>query len=144
MSVYPPYLGANVRVASVSPDATRFVVTMRLRFWNQNYFGTHFGGSLYSMCDPFFVLILSENLGPGYAVWDKAATIRFLKPGRGTVRATFEIAAAEIERIRERADREGRIEERFSVQILGGGQEVVAEVEKLLHINKRLPRRSDR
>ena len=114
---------------------------MRESAFNRNYLGTHFGGSLYSMCDPFFVLILSENLGPGYAVWDKSATIRFLKPGRGTVRARFEIEAERIERIRERADREGRIEETFVAQVISQGGEVVAEVEKLLHINKRLPRR---
>ena len=62
---------------------------MRLTSWNRNFVGTHFGGSLYSMCDPFFVLILSAALGRDYVVWDKAAAIRFLRPGRGTVKATF-------------------------------------------------------
>lgn len=54
--------------------------------------GTHFGGSLYAMCDPFYMWILMENLGKDFIVWDKAATIRFKKPGTGTVNAEFEIS----------------------------------------------------
>ena len=77
---------------------------MKLRWWNRNYVGTQFGGSLYSMCDPFFMLILVEALGPRYVVWDKAATIRFRRPGRGTVHATFHIPQERIDEIRAAAD----------------------------------------
>jgi acyl-coenzyme A thioesterase PaaI-like protein len=87
MSAYPPYLGAGVRVTSISPDVRTVEVEMPLTPLNRNYVGTHFGGSLYSMCDPFFMLILMENLGPDYVVWDKSATVHFLRPGRGKVRA---------------------------------------------------------
>src|SRR5690349_1608608 len=77
LSLYPPFLGAGVRVVHVSRDLCTFDVRMPLTPLNRNYLGTHFGGSLYSLCDPFYLLILAENLGPGYVVWDKAATIRF-------------------------------------------------------------------
>jgi acyl-coenzyme A thioesterase PaaI-like protein len=80
-------LGAGIRVTRLGPHAVD--VEMKLRRWNRNYVGTHFGGSLYSMTDPFFMLMPIENLGPEYIVWDKAATIRFKKPGRGKVRASF-------------------------------------------------------
>ncbi|HEX2162338.1 MAG TPA: DUF4442 domain-containing protein, partial [Thermoanaerobaculia bacterium] len=98
LSVWPPYLGAGIRVSR--PDPHTFVVRLKLRWWNRNYFGTHFGGSLYAMCDPFFVLILAQALGKGYVVWDKAAAIRFVRPGRGTVTATFRLPPEEVEAIR--------------------------------------------
>ena len=98
---WPPYLGAGVNVTFISPDFRKIKVEMKTRFWNKNYVGTHFGGSLYSMVDPFFMLMLMENLGKNYVVWDKAATIRFKKPGRGRVHAQFELMESEIEKIRD-------------------------------------------
>ena len=74
---------------------------MKLRFWNRNYVGTHYGGSLYSMTDPFYMLMLMNNLGPGYIVWDKAAAIGFGKPGKGRVRAEFRLTGAQLDDIGE-------------------------------------------
>jgi acyl-coenzyme A thioesterase PaaI-like protein len=136
LNLYPPYLGAGVRVR-IAPDFRTFEVRMKLRWWNRNYVGTHFGGSLYTMCDPFFMLILMEHLGRGYVVWDKAATIRFRRPGRGTVRATFHIPEERIAEIRAAADREGRIEPVFQVEVVDERGEVVAEVEKLLYVRRK-------
>lgn len=136
LRLYPPYLGAGVRVVEMSLERGTVLVEMRLRWWNRNYVGTHFGGSLYAMCDPFFMLILIEHLGPGYVVWDKAATIRFRRPGRGTVRARFHLAEEEIERVRRAADEEGRTEPVYRVAVLDEAGEVVAEVEKTLHVRK--------
>jgi acyl-coenzyme A thioesterase PaaI-like protein len=139
LSLYPPYLGAGIRVKA-SPDLRTFEVRMRIRRWNRNYVGTHFGGSLYSMCDPFFMLILVEALGRGYVVWDKAATIRFLRPGRGTVRATFHVPLVRIEEIRAAADARGKVEPTFQVDVLNDAGDVVAEVEKLLYVRLAKPR----
>ena len=107
---------------------------MKLRWWSRNYVGTQFGGSLYSMCDPFFMLILVEALGKGYVVWDKAATIRFRRPGRGTVRATFHIPMVRIEEIRAAADARGKVEPTFRAEVVDSQGEVIAEVEKLLYV----------
>lgn len=137
LDLYPPYLGAGVRVRQVDPDLRSFTVEMPLKFWNQNYVGTHFGGSLYSLADPWFMLILIENLGEGYVVWDKAASIRFVRPGRGTVHAHFEISAERIEEIRAEADREGRAEPVFSVVIRDHAGETVAEVEKRISVRRK-------
>lgn len=139
VNLYPPYVGAHVRLRDAAEDARWFEVEMRLRPWTQNYFGTHFGGSLYSMCDPFFALILTENLGPNYVVWDKAGAIRFLRPGRGTVRARFEVPPERIAEIRADADDQSRVEAEFTVQIHGPRNEVVARVDKLLSIQRRRP-----
>jgi acyl-coenzyme A thioesterase PaaI-like protein len=133
LSLYPPYLGAGIRVKA-SSDLRTFEVRMKLRRWNRNYVGTQFGGSLYAMCDPFFMLILVTALGRGYVVWDKAATIRFRRPGRGAVHATFHIPLVRIEEIRAAADTRGKVEPTFRVDVLDDGGEVIAEVEKLLYV----------
>lgn len=136
LNLYPPYLGAGVRVKA-SPDLRTFEVRMKLRWWNRNYVGTHFGGSLYTMCDPFFMLMLVDALGRGYIVWDKAATIRFRRPGRGAVRATFHIPQERIEEIRAAADAGGKVEPMFTVEVVDDQGEVVAEVEKLLYVRRK-------
>jgi acyl-coenzyme A thioesterase PaaI-like protein len=132
LNVYPPYLGAGIRVREEGP--TTFEVSMTLQPWNQNYLGTHFGGSLYSMCDPFFVLILSRNLGPGYVVWDKSARIRFRRPGRGTVTARFEIPPERIAELRSQVDEQAKVDAEFRVEVRDGQGEVVAEVEKIVQL----------
>jgi acyl-coenzyme A thioesterase PaaI-like protein len=133
LSFYPPFLGAGIRVRRL-PDG--YESRMTLRPYNRNYFGTHFGGSLYSMCDPFFVLALVERLGPGYTVWDKAAEIRFLRPGKGTVRARFEIPPPRVEEIRAAVEASGRLEPRFAAEILDDAGNVVARVEKLVSVKR--------
>lgn len=139
INLWPPYLGSGIRVTRISEDLRTYEVRMKLRWYNRNYVGTHYGGSLYSMCDPFFMLILLEGLGRGYEVWDKWASIRFRRPGRGTVHATFHVPDAEIEAIRRQADSEGKAEPRFTVEIRDGSGETVAEVEKLLHVRPKRP-----
>lgn len=114
---------------------------MKLRFWNRNYFGTHFGGSLYAMCDPFFALILVEALGPReFTVWDKAASVRFLRPGTGTVRARFAIPFERVEEIRAHALAADKVEPEFTAEVVDDSGRVVAEVHKLLHVRYRGPR----
>ena len=139
VNLYPPYLGAGVRVTRVADDFHAVDVRMKLHLWNQNYVGTHFGGSLYAMADPFFMIILMELLGPGYLVWDKAGTVRYRRPGRGTVRARFEIPPERVREIREAADAAGKVEPAFTVTITDAQGEVVAEVEKLLSVRTKAP-----
>jgi len=134
LNVYPPYVGAGVHVREV--DSHTFDVSMRLHPWNQNYFGTHFGGSLYSMCDPFFALILARELGPGFVVWDKAAAIRFKKPGKGRVHARFAIPRERVLEIRAAAEGGRKHEPTFTAQVLDEAGEVVAEVDKHLYVRK--------
>ena len=138
MNFWPPYLGAGVRIKNISADFTSLDVEMRLRFWNRNYVGTHFGGSLYSMIDPFFMLMLIENLGKNYIVWDKAASISFKKPGVGCVRAHFELPLEQIEEIRSAANKNTKVEPEFSVLILDESGAVVAEVLKKLYVRRKV------
>jgi hypothetical protein len=110
---------------------------MKLRFWNRNYVGTHYGGSLYSMTDPFYMLMLMDNLGPGYIVWDKAATIRFRKPGKGIVKAEFRLTGAQLDEIRAKLATQDKYEPTFVVQVKDETGDVVAEVQKVLHVRKK-------
>lgn len=139
LNAYPPYAAAGIRIVEVSTDLSTIAVQMGLHAWNRNFFGTHFGGSLYSMCDPFFLFQVLLKLGDDYVVWDKAATIRFMKPGTGTVRAVFQMPEAKIEELRSLAASGLKVEPVFTVQVRDQTGDVVAEVEKVLYI--RLKRR---
>jgi len=135
--LYPPYLGAGVRVTHIAADFRRVEVEMPLRFYNRNYVGTHFGGSLYSMVDPFYMLMLINILGPDYIVWDKAANIRFKRPGKGVMKAVFELTEEKIAEIRAAADTQPKVEPLFQVLIKDEEGKVVAEVDKLLYVKKK-------
>ena len=109
LNIYPPYWGTGIVVSKVAPDFTEIVVQMKKRFYNRNYVDTHFGGSLYSMVDPFYMLMLINILGKDYVVWDKSAFIDFVKPGRGKVKAVFSITQETISDIvAKTADGDGR------------------------------------
>ncbi len=137
MSLWPPFLGAGIRVKTLSPDFRLIEVEMGLRFWNRNYVGTHFGGSLYSMTDPFFMLMLIENLGRDYIVWDKSSSIQYKRPGRGTVRARFELSEEQILTIKQAADDNPKTEHELQVEVTDEFGQVIAKVSKLLHIKKK-------
>ena len=132
-----PLLGAGIRMDRVSPNYREIDVSMKLYFWNRNYVGTHYGGSLYSMTDPFYAVMLIENLGPEYVVWDKAASIRFLRPGRGRVYAEFRLSDEMLNRIRAQASNGKSVEPEFAVQVLNEEGEVVAEVQKTLYVRRK-------
>lgn len=137
ITIWPPFLGAGIRVRLLGRDPLLFESRLALGWSNRNWVGTHFGGSLYAMCDPFYMLILGEALGASYVVWDKAATIRYLRPGRGVVRARFEIPRERIAEIRGEVDAAGRAEPRFSCDVLDQAGERVAAVEKVLSVRAR-------
>lgn len=133
LNFYPPFRGAGIRVKRID-DGLGMEVTLKQRCWNRNFVGTHFGGSLYAMTDAFYVLLLFERLGWDYVVWNKAARIEFLRPGRGTVRAVFRLDADEVQAIRRRADADGSIEPEMRVEVVDEHGEVVARVVQTLYV----------
>lgn len=134
---FPPFLGMGVRVRSYRDDFTRFEVELRARWYNRNLFGTHFGGSLYSMCDPFFVFIVTMNLGRGYIVWDKSATIEFLKPAKGTIVGVFEIGKNRLEEIRAEVDELGKNTYHFEADLVDDAGHAVARVSKEVYVRSK-------
>jgi acyl-coenzyme A thioesterase PaaI-like protein len=134
VNLWPPFLGAGIRVVHIAPDMKSADVEMKLHWWNANYVGTHFGGSLFAMTDAFYMLMLMANLGSDYVVWDKAASIRYRKPGRGTVRAEFRLSDAALDDIRQKLKTLPKYEPMFRVEIRDEQGTVIAEVEKVLHV----------
>ncbi len=131
---FGPYAGASIQVHI--KDRNTIESSMDLVLTNTNYVGSHFGGSLYSMCDPFYMFILMDNLGPEYIVWDKSAGIDFIKPGRGLVRARFHIPPSEIDRIRDEVAKKRRMDWEADCEILDEQGAVVARVHKVLYVRK--------
>ncbi|MGA8272729.1 MAG: DUF4442 domain-containing protein [Candidatus Sulfotelmatobacter sp.] len=136
INLWPPFLGAGIRVLRIAPDMKSIDVEMKLRWWNANYVSTHFGGSLFAMTDAFYMLMLMHHLGSDYVVWDKAASIRYRKPGRGTVRAEFRLSDSQIDDIREKLKTLPKYEPVFSVQVKDECGVVIAEVDKVLHVRR--------
>jgi hypothetical protein len=139
LNLWPPFLGAGIRVRRIVSDWKEIDVEMKLRWWNRNYVGTHYGGSLYSMADPFFMVMLIKNLGKDYIVWDKAASIRFRKPGRGTVFASFRLSDDQISEIKQALNSQTKIERTFTIEVKDQSGIVIAEVEKLVHVRRKDP-----
>lgn len=137
LSYWPPYLASGVSVLDVNKEVTRITVGMKLRPYNRNYVGTHFGGSLYSMCDPFYMFILLQHLSKEHIVWDKAACIEFVRPGKGLVRATFEVMPQEIDQIAKQALDQFKVEPEFETTILDEKDRVIAKVQKRLYVRRK-------
>ena len=132
-NLYPPFLGAGIRVTDISPDWRHLRVRMPLRWYNRNYVGTQFGGSLYTMTDPFLMIMVMRNLGPDYVVWDKAAEIEFVSPGRGAVTAVFALTDEQLDDIRTNTG-DSRHLPWFSVDVKADDGSVVARVRKQLYV----------
>ena len=139
INFWPPFLGAGIRVKHIAPDMKAIDVEMKLRWWNANYVGTHFGGSLFAMTDAFYMLMVMANLGRDYIVWDKAASIRYRRPGKGTVRAEFRLTDAQLDDIRGKLKTLQKYEPTFRVDVKDESGEVVSIVEKLLHVRLKQP-----
>ena len=134
MNLWPPYLGAGIHVRSIAPDWSSATVELRSRILNRNYVGTHFGGSLFAMTDPFYALLLMHRLGERYLVWDQAASIEFVAPGRGTVSATFMLPEQRVEAIRVQAAGGDKVLPEFKAEIRDRAGETVARVRKTLYV----------
>jgi hypothetical protein len=137
LNLWPPFLGAGIRVRRIQPDWKEIDVEMKLRRWNTNYVGTHYGGSVYSMTDPFFMLMLIENLGRDYIVWDKSASIRFRNPGKGTVFASFRLSDQQIQEIKEALTIQEKIDRMFTVEVKDASGTIIAEVQKQVHVRRK-------
>ena len=136
-NIWPPFRGAGIRVREIAPDFRSATVELRMKLLNRNYVGTHFGGSLFAMTDPFFMIMMMKNLGPQYLVWDKEGTVRFLKPARGTLVARFQLPEERIAEARAKTESGEKFEPKFRVEIVDAAGVTVADVEKTLYIRRK-------
>lgn len=137
INFYGPFMGAGVKLEKMTKDFRHAKVSMKLTFYNKNYMGTQFGGSLYAMVDPWYMLMLIKNLGKDYIVWDKAATINFRKPGKGTVHAEFNVTEEHLNEIREALKDQNKMDYHFKVEIKDDAGKLIADVDKVIYIRKK-------
>jgi len=137
INFYGPFLGAGVKLKELSKDYRYAKVTMPLTFYNKNYMGTQFGGSLYAMVDPWYMLMLIKNLGKNYIVWDKEATIRFKKPGKGKVTAEFVLTQEIIDEIKLHVGDHTKMDYIFKVEIKDESGALICEVDKVVYIRRK-------
>ena len=134
---YVPFVGAGIHMTKVTPDFREVEVRMKLKWYNKNYVGTHYGGSIYSMTDPFYMLMLIQILGKEYLVWDKTASIEFLKPGRTELCAKFNISDQVLEEIVSNTKHGSKYFAEFAVNVTDTMGEVVAKVNKTVYVRKK-------
>ena len=138
---WPPFLFSGIHVDAIADDYRHARVELRMRPWNRNYVGTHFGGSLFAMSDPFWMLLVMNALGRDYIVWDQAGQIEFVKPGRGTVHARFDLDATALDELREATAGGAKALRWFATDIVDAQGDVVARIRKQLYV-RRKPQRS--
>lgn len=136
---FSPYKGAGIEIEKIDLKNYHIRVKMPLTRNNQNIVGVQFGGSLYSMVDPFYMLLLMHHLGPKYMVWDKAASINFLSPGRSTVYADIRLDAAEIEHVKDLAQNYKPVYRNYTLNIFDDSGLRIAEVQKTVYIRRKNP-----
>ncbi|WP_342318899.1 DUF4442 domain-containing protein [Corynebacterium mayonis] len=137
MFLWPPFLGAGIRVVEFAEDGSRVVVKHKLNKLNQNIVGTAFGGTIMAMTDPFFMLASMARLGEGYRVWDTAGEVRFVKPGRGTITATMEISDETYELIRAKTADGSKYLHWFETDVVDEVGDVVAHVRRQVYYRQK-------
>ena len=136
-NLFPAYRGTGARVTYIAGDWQEIRITLPLSWRTRNYVGTIFGGSMYGAADPFHMIMLIKHLGSQYTVWDKAAAIRFRRPGRSTLEAQFLMTAEIVDSIRAELVQVSKVDRVFSVELRSADGTVHAVVEKTVHISRR-------
>ena len=137
MNLWPPFFFTGIRCTHLAEDYRSAEVELRLRWYNRNYVGVQFGGSLFAMTDPFYMLMLVHALGRDHVVWDKAAAIDFVAPGRGTVRAHFRLDDARLAEIRAEAASGAKVLPTFRVEVTDAAGGLVATVDRTLYVRRK-------
>jgi len=136
---YPAYRGTGARVTYIAGDWREVRIRLPLNWRTRNYVGTTFGGSMYAAVDPIYMMMLIKILGPDYQVWDKAATIRFRRPGREPLFATFRLTQTEISEIQRTVDRTGKTDRHYTIDLVNASGEPHATCQKTITIRRPTP-----
>lgn len=137
MNLWPPFIGMRIHVVTIAADWKHVRVRMKLGLLNRNAVGTHFGGALFAMVDPFCMIPMMHLLGREYLVWDKAGCIDFIAPGRGTVYADIHFTDEQIAEAKAKTASGEKFEPTYPIDIVDTNGTLVARVEKTLYIRKR-------
>jgi acyl-coenzyme A thioesterase PaaI-like protein len=136
-NLFPAYRGTGARITYIDRSWREVRIRLPLNWRTRNYVGTTFGGSMYGAVDPILMVMLIRNLGPGYTVWDKAATIRFRAPGRSALFARFLLSGEELDTIRATLQSQPSVDRVYTVELSGADGTVHATVDKTIHVERR-------
>ena len=140
MNIWFPFLFSGIRITKFNDDFRYVKVELKGHWYNKNYVGTHFGGSLFAMTDPFWMIMILRNIGSQYVVWDKAAEIEFIKPGRGRVTAEFKLEESMLEELRSAAAGNQKVLRWFDIAVVDSQGDLVAKVRKQVYVRKKPPK----
>lgn len=137
LNSWPPFWGAGIKILYISDDFRQVRVRLKLRWWNKNANRSQYGGSMFSLTDPIYALMLMGILGEQYFVWDKQASINFIQPGRGDLFADFDLTAAQLDEIYRQTSSGDKSFPEFIVHIKDDQGDIVAEVQRKLYVRKK-------
>ena len=137
MNIWPPFLFSGIRVLDIGEDWRSARIVLRRHWYNMNYVGTHFGGSLFAMTDPYWMIMVMECLGRDYIVWDKAAEIEFVAPGREDVFAVFHLDDALLEEIRLATATGEKYLRWLPIEVKTASGELIARVKKQIYVRRK-------
>ena len=138
-NIYPAYRGTGGWITYIAKDWREIHVKVPLSWQTRNYVGTIFGGSLYAAVDPFYMIMLIKNMGSEYVVWDKAASIRFKRPGRETLYAKFKVSEEELISIKSELEYSPKLDRQYQVILKDKSGLIHALVEKRIFIARKTP-----
>lgn len=139
INLWPPFLGAGIVIREADKDFRYMRIELKRSWYNINYVGVQFGGSIYAMVDPFYMLMLMHNLGDEFIVWDKAAHVNFLKPGKRSLFAEFNLEESLISEIKDKTQSNGKIVFDLTVRVTNSHGELIAQVVKTLYVRRKNP-----
>ncbi|MEN9528506.1 MAG: hypothetical protein RI932_379 [Pseudomonadota bacterium] len=137
LNMWPPFVGAGISIREASEDLLHIRVELKRSWYNINYVGVQFGGSIYAMVDPFYMVMLIHNLGDEYIVWDKAAEMQFLRPGRTALTAMFNLDRELLDQIRTHTSQGGKFVFDLLVEVRDAENTIVALVTKTLYVRRK-------
>jgi acyl-coenzyme A thioesterase PaaI-like protein len=137
LNLWPPFLFSGIRVHELSDDFARARVVLKRHWYNRNFVGTHFGGSLFAMTDPFWMIMTLCRLGDGYIVWDKSAEIEFVEATKEPVHAEFVLDDAALDEIRAATAGGEKYLHWFETEVRTADGVLVARVRKQIYVRRK-------
>ncbi len=139
INLYPAYFGSGGRVRCISPDWREVRMELPFNWRTKGSSGAIFGGSIYAAIDPFYALMVAKNVGAEYVVWDRAASIRYRRPGRSKLHARFVLEDGEVEEILRGLRGRKSVDRVYTVELVDAEGEAHAIIEKVVYVGWRSP-----
>lgn len=134
LNLWPCIRGGGGRVTHIGPGFTELTVRLKFNWRTRNLVGTIYGGSQYASTDPMYMLMLIENLGSDYVVWDKGCEVRFRRPAKTTIYAKFEITPEMLKDVREKVAAKGEDSFTWKAEFKDKDGNVYCELNKVLYV----------